>query len=68
MFNKCNLNSDKSIIDSIINNLKQNNNKINIEKKNKKKIKKKTEKIKKEITLNENNKKNKIWFNIQKFE
>jgi hypothetical protein len=39
-----------------------------LKKKNKKKIKKKTEKIKKEITLNENNKKNKIWFNIQKFE
>ena len=67
---KCNLNNDKSIIDSIINNLKPNNNKNNIEKKNKKNInkKKQTDKIKKEITLNENNKKNKIWFNIQKFE
>jgi len=67
---KCNLNNDKSIIDSIINNLKPNSNKNNIEKKNKKNInkKKQTDKIKKEITLNENNKKNKIWFNIQKFE
>ena len=66
--NKININNDKSIIDSIINNLKPNNIKNNIEKNNKKKIKKKTEKIKKEISLNENNKKNKIWFNIQKFE
>jgi hypothetical protein len=69
---KYNLNNDKSLIDSIINNLKPENKQNNIEKKKTKK--KKTSKMKeidkkiKSISFKEKNKKNKILFHIQKFE